>query len=86
MNRTGVGLIQTGDNSEQGRFAAAGWTQDRDELSGFDVQIDTIDRTNIAEHALDLPYVDGNTRGRHGRIKVHFENCLTNPDSAVDAR
>ena len=56
QNRAFVGKFETGDNSEQSRFAAAGRTEQRKKLALFYGEIDIIQSMKAAEmfrHAVD---------------------------------
>ena len=72
----GRGLVEAGDEPQQGRLAAAGGAEQRDELAGLDGDAD------VAEHRqLDAVDVEGVAdlldveRGAGGRMSVDFGQC-----------
>ena len=48
-------LFKPGNHSQQGRFSATGRTDKDDELTRFDVEIDTVDDFELAVALLDTP-------------------------------
>ncbi len=58
-----IGSIQARDHAKQRRFPAAAGTEDRDELAGGHVEIDVIDRDDVAiEHAAHAAKLKGDAR------------------------
>ena len=55
MDFAGGRIFQSGDHPQRRRLAATGWTQQRDQLSGSDIQIDILDRGEPAEPLADGP-------------------------------
>ena len=49
LDRAGVGFLQTGDHSQRGRLAAAGWTKQAKKLALLDVERDVGDGARLIE-------------------------------------
>jgi hypothetical protein len=49
QNRTGVGLFQTGDHSERGRLAAAGWSKQAKKLAALHLEGDISHGCGVVE-------------------------------------
>jgi len=41
-------LLETGKHAQRGCFAAATWTQEREELAGVNLKIDLVDGNDVA--------------------------------------
>ncbi len=52
-------LFEACDHAKQGGFAAAGWTDQHDEFSVTNIDIDTVDDIDRAEALLDILDIDG---------------------------
>ena len=58
MNPSRAGLIQAGDDAQQGGFPRPGRPEQRDQFAGLDLQIDVVQRREFSEPAGDVACFD----------------------------
>ena len=57
-DRAGIGELEAGDDAQQRGLARSGRTQQREQLAGGDVEVETIDRDEAAEALRDAGQLD----------------------------
>ena len=50
--------VEAGDQPQRGRLAAARRAEERDELAARDVEVDAVERDDVAEPPVQLPELD----------------------------
>jgi len=53
VDRAAIGEFQAGDNAQQGGLARTGWPQQGDQFTGFDMQVDIVQRLELTELFVD---------------------------------
>ena len=69
LDRPGVRRVEPGDESQDGRLAAARRTEDGQHLAGQHVEIDVVDRDDLAERPAQAPNRIGGTGRGTGRAR-----------------
>ena len=66
LDATLVGPLEAGDQPQRRRLAGAGRAQQREELAGGDLEIDPVDRDDVAVRLADALEPDIDLGRRHG--------------------
>ena len=69
LDPAGVGLLEAGDDAQEGRLATAGGAEQGRELPGRDAEGDVVERDEVAESLADTADLDAQ-RGSFGRIRL----------------
>ncbi len=54
--------VEAGDQAQRCGLAAPGRAEERDELAALDVEVDAVERDDVAEAAVQLPQLDAGHR------------------------
>ena len=71
VDRTAVGEFQSGDNAQQCGFTRTGWPQQGDQFAGFNLQVDVVQRLELAELFVDSVQCDFH----YGVLKKSISVC-----------
>jgi len=85
LQGAGVGQIQPGDEPQQSGFAAARWSQQREELALAHLQRDLIQRHDAAKAAAQPGGFDSGRRGRGG-IGLHGRTSTKSPRKTMEKK
>src|SRR6185437_10951606 len=58
LDRARVRLLEARDHAQGRRLARAGWAEQREELAGCDVEVEVLDRDDVAEDLADAAQAD----------------------------